>query len=130
MKLIIIYDINNMLPKTEYICIYMYMFISILLTHLCRKNMSTSQSRWKDSLSMIIEKMKANSVYTGEVGGLVFCTWDCIAYYFHFNHSSKVQTLLLCTERDLSSGYIPLANVLHYGTLYLNGEFYFYMNIY
>ena len=81
MKLIIIYDINNMLPKTEYICIYMYMYISILPTHLFqKKNMSTSQSRWKDSLSMIIEKMKANSVYPGEVGGLVYCTWDCIAY--------------------------------------------------
>ena len=26
-----------MLPKIEYICIYVYMFIFILPTHLCRK---------------------------------------------------------------------------------------------
>ena len=36
-KLITIYDIKNMLPKIEHICIYMFMFISILPIHLCRK---------------------------------------------------------------------------------------------
>ena len=47
---------------------------------ICVENMSTSQSRWKDSPSMNIVKMKANSVYPGEVDGLVHCTWNCIAY--------------------------------------------------
>ena len=80
MKLIIIYNINNMLPKTEYMHIYVHVYFHLTNPFVSKKNMSTSQSRWKDSLSMIIEKMKANSVYPGEVGGLVYCTWDCIAY--------------------------------------------------
>ena len=60
---------------------HIYVHVYFHLTNpFVSKNMSTSQSRWKDSLSMIIEKMKANNVYPGEVGGLVYCTWDCIAY--------------------------------------------------
>ena len=82
-KLMIIYDINNMLPKTEYICVYM--FISILPTHLCQKkkikkkyvNFTNEMERFT---VLDYRKMKANSVYPGEVGGLVYCTWDCIAY--------------------------------------------------
>ena len=49
---------------------------------------------------------------------------------FHFDYNSKVHALLLCTERDLSSGCIQIADVLPFGTLSLNGEFYFYMNKY
>ena len=80
---------------------------------------------------MYIEKMKANSVYPGVVDGLAYCTWDCIAYTIPVSTIIlKVQVLLLCTECNLSFEFILIANALHFGTLSLNGEFYFYINIY
>ena len=139
MKLIIIYyyfshqslTIYVMLSKTEYICIYMYMFISILPTHLCRKkyvNFTIEMERFTVHDYRKNESKQCIPWWGGRIG-VLHLGLHCILNS-HFNHSSKVHALLLCTERDLSPGYIPLANVLHYGTLYLNGEFYFYINIY